>query len=99
MQLFLMLIVIGLFLAMLFLNIYFRAKVLRSYKVLVQQKVEFDARHVFSAGKMEDEIIPKYPQAANEIRDFSRFLRASIRMASVLVALITLFGAILMYYR
>jgi len=84
---------------MLFLNLYFRARVLKAYRVLVQNRVEFDHRHVFSREKMEREVIPRYPHVADEIRAFSGFLQKSIRMATVLVALITLFGAVLMYYR
>jgi hypothetical protein len=99
MYLFLTTVIILIFLAMLFLNLYFRAKVLKAYRVLVQNQVEFDHRHVFNREKMEREIIPRYPEVADEIRSFSGFLQKSIRMASVLVALITLFGAILMYYR
>ena len=91
-------IVIGLFVAMLFLNVYFRVKVMRSYKPLVQNEVEFSARHVFSNEKMEAEILPKYPHLNSEIKTFARHLRYSIKMATVLLALITLFGAILMQY-
>lgn len=92
-------IVIGLFVAMLFLNLYFRAKVIRSYRVLVQNDVEFDARHVFNKSLMQKEVIPHYPHLRTEIETFASHLRYSIRMATVLLALITLFGAILMYYR
>lgn len=91
--------VIGLFIAMLFLNVYFRIKVLKVYKKLVQAEVEFEAKHVFNHKKLEQEIIPKYPEHAQDIWTFSNHLRYSIRMATVLIALITLFGAILMYYR
>lgn len=92
-------IVIGLFVAMLFLNLYFRYKVIRSYRVLVQNEVEFSIEHLFNRRKMEEEVIPQYPQVAGEIRTFTGHLRYSIRMATVLLALITAFGAILMYYR
>jgi|SRR5690606_22129415 len=92
-------IVIGLFAAMLFINIYFRVKVLKTYKTLVQNRVEFGAAHLFSKAKMEQEIMPKYPGMQNEIQEFVRHLRYSIRMASVLLFLITVFGAILMYFR
>ena len=51
----LMSVVVGLFIAMLFLNIYFRVKVFKVYKVLVQNRVEFSAKHVFSKEKMEAE--------------------------------------------
>ena len=50
-------IVIGLFVAMLFVNVYFRAKVLKVYGVLVRNKVEFGAAHVFNREKLEKEIV------------------------------------------
>lgn len=92
-------IVIGLFVAMLFLNVYFRAKVLKVYGVLVRNRVQFGAAHIFNRKKLEEEILPRYPQFRNEIESFIRHMRYSIRMATVLIALITAFGAILMYYR
>lgn len=92
-------IVIGLFIAMLFVNVYFRVKVLRSYRTLVQNRVEFGAAHLFNQEKMETEIMPKYPHMRKEIETFVSHIRYSMRMATVLIALITLFGAILMYYR
>ena len=91
--------VIGLFAAMLFLNVYFRVKVFRTYRILVQNRVEFGASHIFNKQKMEQEILPKYPQFRTEITTFVRHMRYSIRMATVLIFLITLFGAILMYFR
>lgn len=92
-------IVIGLFVAMLFLNIYFRVRVLRTYKKLVQNRVEFGASHLFNKQKMEEEIMPQYPHMREEIETFVSHIQYSMRMATVLIALITLFGAILMYYR
>ncbi len=91
--------VIGMFVAMLFLNVYFRVRVLKVYKILVQNEVQFDARHLFNKTKMDADIIPKYPKQKENIELFVRHIRYSIRMATVLIFLITLFGAILMYYR
>ncbi|MCB0579708.1 MAG: hypothetical protein KDD10_10420 [Phaeodactylibacter sp.] len=92
-------IVIGLFVAMLFLNVYFRVRVLRTYRKLVENRVEFGAAHLFNREKMEEEILPLYPHMRKEIEAFTSHMRYSIRMATVLIALITLFGAILMYFR
>jgi len=92
-------IVIGLFVAMLFLNLYFRVKVLRSYRKLLKNRVEFGAAHLFDKNKMEAEVMPRYPHMREEIETFTSHIRYSMRMATVLLALITLFGAILMYYR
>lgn len=96
---FLITLVIGLFVAMLFLNVYFRVKVLKMYKILVQNEVEFGAKHLFNQQKMEEEVFPKYPHLRKEIETFTSHIRYSMKMATVLLALITLFGAILMYYR
>jgi hypothetical protein len=92
-------IVIGLFVAMLFLNIYFRVKVFKAYKVLVQNKIEFEAVHIFSKKRLESEILPKYPKFGKEIVTFVHHIRYSMRMASILIFLITAFGAILMYFK
>ena len=92
-------IIIGLFVAMLFVNLYFRAKVLKVYGVLVRNKVQFGAAHVFNRKKLEDEVLPRYPQFQAEIESFIRHMRYSIKMATVLIALITAFGAVLMYFR
>lgn len=95
----LIVIVISLFAAMLFLNVYFRVKVMKAYKELVQARVDFSAKQIFSARLIEEELVPEYPAHADAIRTFSGYLIRSIRMATVLLALITAFGAILMYYR
>jgi len=92
-------IVISLFVAMLFLNIYFRVNVFKQYKYLTQNNIDFGAKHIFDDQKMENEILPRYPGHEKQILGFTHNLRRSIKMASVLVGLITLFGAILMYYR
>lgn len=96
---FLVTLVIGAFVGVLFVNIYFRVKVLKVYKRLVQAEVQFDARDVFNMTHVEEDIIPKYPEQADDIRTFMNHIRYSVRLASVLVALITLFGAVLMWYR
>lgn len=99
MQTLLLTIVIILFIAMLGVNLYFRAKVLRAYRILLMNKVDFTPGQIFSPLRVEDEIIPAYPEQADAIRNFSNYLRRSISMTTVLMALITAFGGILMWYR
>lgn len=99
MYLLLVIIVLSLFAGMLFVNVYFRVRVLKSYKKLVQNRVEFGAAHVFNQKKMEEEIFPRYPHMKEDIQIFVNHMKYTIKMASVLIVLITLFGAILMYYR
>jgi hypothetical protein len=89
----------GLFLAMLFLNVYFRVRVFKAYKALVQNKIEFDFSHVMNDEKMRNEVLSKYPDHAHLIQEFIGHMRKSIRMATVLMVIITAIGAVLMYYR
>jgi hypothetical protein len=84
---------------MLFVNLYFRAKVLKVYGVLVRNRVQFGAAHLFDRQKLEKEVLSRYPQFRGEIESFIRHIRYSIKMATVLIALITAFGAVLMYFR
>ncbi|MEM0991936.1 MAG: hypothetical protein AAF847_02325 [Bacteroidota bacterium] len=95
----LIVLVLGLFAAMLFLNFYFRVKVLKTYKKLVQNGVEFNVKHFLSKEKMEQEIYPRYPHMRKEIDIFVRHIQYSVKMATVLTTLITILGGILMYYR
>ena len=99
MQTLLMVVICVLFVAMLGVNLYFRAKVLRAYGVLVRNEVDFTPAQIMSATRVEDEIVPAYPAHAAAIRDFSAYLRRSIQMTTVLMFLITAFGAVLMWYR
>ncbi|TVQ46460.1 MAG: hypothetical protein EA362_07600 [Saprospirales bacterium] len=92
-------IIISLFAMVLILNIYFRVKVFKQYKYLVKNRVQFRTRDIFNSAFMEREIYPKYPEHEESIRKFIKYIRFSMRMAIILVLLITAFGAVLMYYR
>ncbi len=92
-------IVVTLFVAMLFLNVYFRVKVFKAYKVLTQNDIRFDSSHFFNKEKMEKEVISRHPEHRDAIELFVKHMKNSINMATVLIALITIFGGILMYYR
>ncbi len=91
-------IVWGIFAAVLFLNVYFRVKVFKVYKTLVQNRVQFDALDTFNKEKM-NEVKKRYPQNATDIDTFVSHIQYSTKLASLLVALISIFGGILMWYR
>ncbi len=95
----LMYLIIFLFVLMLFVNIYFRLKVLRAFRVLRDSRIQFDSALVFQKERLEHEVISRHPAHAQYIRDFAHYLRRSISMAIILIALITLMGGLLMYYR
>lgn len=87
--------VIGLFILMLFISIYFRLRVIKSYKVLKKEGIEFNSSHFFNAKKMEAEIIPRYPQRAKEIRRFVKDIKLGVTLSSTLIFLIFTFAWIL----
>lgn len=89
----------GLFLALLFLNIYFRWKVIKVYKNLIKNRVEFNSVDIFKSEKNMQDIFNKYPASANDIRAFIYNIRLSVGMALVIIVLITLLGIILHYDR
>ena len=92
-------IVIGLVFVMLCANIYFRVTVMKAYKKLVQNDVDFKGVHFFDAKKMEEEVLPYYPEHKDDILIFVKNMRYSMKIYTILMVLITIFGGILMYYR
>lgn len=91
--------IIGLFVAMVAVNIYFRIKVMKAYNKLARNKVQFGIKDILNKEKVKNEVIPRYPHMEKEILDFSNHMRYSVKMGTVLIVLITAFGAVLMWYR
>lgn len=80
----------SIFIVLLFLNLYFRVKLLKLYRKLVEGQVEFPTSMIFKTKLLEKEIVPKYPKYRNEIIQFSKHLNTSIRIAFI-VFVISLF--------
>jgi len=95
----LLILVILAFVGMLFVNIYFRMKVLKVYQKMRRENLNMDlkAAHLFDRNRLEAEILEQHPEHRSDIEIFVHNIRYSIRMATVLIALITLFGAILLF--
>lgn len=91
--------IVAVFSAILFLNIYFRVKVFKVYKYLVQNRIEFGVSHFLDDQKMRDEVLLQYPDHEEQILKFVHLIRRSVWLASLLLALILVFGYILMKYR
>ncbi len=90
--------IIGIFVALLFVNIYFRVKVLKYYRILTKNKIEFPAKYILNKQKLEEEVLPKYPRFKNEINAFCQGIRFSVKVASILLFFITLLAAIMYYF-
>ena len=95
----LFLIIVAAFVAMLVVNIYFRVKVFKHYKYLVQNRVEFNTSHFFNKDKMEKEVLTRYPKHREEILLFVSMIHRSVQLASALLVIIIAFGYLLLRYR
>ena len=84
---------------MLFINVFFRVKVLKQYKYLVKNRIEFNSTHFFNESKLENEVLTKYPNHKTEIVSFIRLVKKSVMLASGLIVIILLFGYLLMKFR
>ena len=91
--------IVAAFVAMLAVNVLFRVKILKLYKYMVQNNIEFNSSHFFSRTKMEDEILSKYPEHKDKILQFVHLIKQSITLASGLILIILIFGYILMKFR
>ena len=92
-------VIIGVFLVLLFLNVFFRLRVLKVYKYLVRHEVQFGFSHFLNAQKMHEEVIIKYPDHKEEILSFVKLIRQSVFLASLLLAIILFFGYLLLKLR
>ena len=66
-----------LFAGFVLLNLYFRVKVLRSYRKLSRSGVDFAASAIFSPTQMQA-VINRYPAHKAELVQFSKYLRYSV---------------------
>lgn len=87
------------FAGLLFLNVFVRIRVLKLYRKLVKNRVQFETNDLLNIKRMETEVIPQYPEHEETIRQFVRQIKFSIRIAIGLIVLISIFGALLMLYR
>ena len=83
---------------MLFINVYFRAQVLKAYKKLQRGGVEFEGSDMLTQARIE-ELVQRYPSQEEPIRQFTSGIRRTMSIASALIVLITLLGGVLMWYR
>lgn len=86
------------FVALLGLNVYFRATVLRAYRRLERAGVDFDAREMLNDNRIA-EIVARHPAHETDIRAFTGGIRRSLSIATGLTLLITGLGAVLMWHR
>lgn len=76
------------FIGILLFNLFLRLYVLKLYRKLVAKEVDFGPEHFFNATKLKEEILPKYPDSASDIRRFINLVRLSTTIATVIIAVI-----------
>lgn len=94
-----MYVIIVLFISLLFVNIYFRLKVIKAYRKLKDYKINFETSALFDKAQLNKIMQSNPPDIRTSIEEFSKNMKYSISMVIALIVLITLFGAVLMYYR
>ncbi len=88
-------VVILAFLGLLFINIYFRVKVFKYYKILVDNRVDIEVKDLLDIQKIKNIVVPKYPHLETEILAFVNNIRRSVILAFILLVLIALCWSIL----
>lgn len=88
----------ALFAGFFILNVYFRIKVFRHYRVLIDNRVEFGAADIFSEARMSL-VVDRYPHVRESIEKFCKNMRFTMRMATVFVVLVIIFGFVLLRHR
>ena len=85
------------FVGLLLTGFFMRLRVLTAYQKLVAHRVQFERQHIFDQALLEAEIFPKYPEHRPLIQRFVSGIRFTLRLASVLITIITVCAAILMF--
>lgn len=82
----------GLVGAMIFVNIYFRLKVIRIYKALIQSGISVSPGQLLSRTKMENELISKYPRHRELLLDLRKQIIRSLALAATLWLVVLAIG-------
>jgi hypothetical protein len=84
---------------LLLVNVFFRLKTFRTFKKLAEYGVSFSKEHVFDKTRMEKEIIAKYPNHRQLILSHVNSMKLSFRISTLCMAVLTICGGVLLYYR
>jgi hypothetical protein len=70
-------------------------KVLRSFRYLSKNKVEFNIGQLFNDARLKNEVLSKYPKHNEEIKLFAHHIKSSFKIAIGIILGIVLAGVIL----
>ena len=80
-------------------NVFFRIKTFRTFKKLAENGVAFGKEHVFDKHRMQKEIIDRHPEYKDLINKHVRSMKMSMNISMLSMVVLTICGAVLMYYR
>ena len=80
-------------------NVFYRVKTFRTFKKLADLGVGFTKDHVFDRKLLEQEVLPKFPKHKALILEHVNSMKMSFRISSMCMFVLTVCGAVLMYYR
>ena len=80
------------------LNVYFRLRIFKHYRVLIQHRIEFGTAEIFSDEKMRG-VIARHPMQRDAITKFCMNMRLTMWMATVFVILVIILGFVLLRNR
>jgi len=86
--------IIGLFISLIFFNFYFRFKILKHFKVLKKNRVQFGWKHIKSKRLLEEEIIPRYPEQKDDIRQFVHQIHFSFKIVILILVSLVILGLV-----
>lgn len=70
-------------------------KVMKSYRYLSRNNIEFSIVHIFNSEKLKSEILPNYPNDKQKILEFVNHIQKSIKLASLIILGIVIAGVCL----
>lgn len=80
-------------------NVFFRIKTFRTFKQLADQGVAFSRHHLLNPASLEKEVLSRHPEHRILIEAHIKSMKLSMRISTLCVLVLTLCGAVLMYYR
>lgn len=87
------------FAILLIANVYFRIKSFRTFKKLADGGVGFNRAHFLDKEKLKNEVLARFPQHEKLIVQHIKSMKVSMSISAVCVFVLTVCGAVLMYYR
>jgi ABC-type maltose transport system permease subunit len=80
-------------------NIFFRIKTFRTFKKLAELGVSFSKEHMLNKEKLYTEVVAQFPQHEKLILQHLNSMKLSLRISTMCIFVLTVCGAVLMYYR